>query len=78
MRDKNLIGEDEAAGDEEAGSCRAIQKQEDARGKKNAESEQAKNRGHKPCPDRQRLAHQGHALRAKIHGGRDEVERTHQ
>src|SRR4029077_4849882 len=74
----HLVRDHEAAGNEEAGSREAIEKEQDASGEKNSEGQQTKNRGDKPGPAGQRKAPERHALGAKINQRGDEIQRAHQ
>ncbi len=66
MPGHNLIGDYKAAGNKKARAGNAVEQEKDARRQKNAERQQAENRGHKPRPARQRQAPERHAFRAEV------------
>src|ERR1700683_1989704 len=73
-----LIVYHKACGEEEAGAGRAVEKQQNSAGQKDAERQQAENCSHEPTPDSERHAEQSHARGTEINRGGDEIQRTQQ
>src|ERR1700683_819971 len=73
-----LIVYHKACGEEETGSRRAVEKQQNSAGQKDAERQQSENCSHEPTPDSERHAEQSHARGTKINRGGDEIQSTQQ